>query len=133
MQFKGRIDTGVGVVFASKSPPCSIALLEILRFYPRLQLRESTGSCDRFVPVPSAAGGTGRRAAARAFASPVVFAGCYAAVDECRSGLSLMGGLWTAGFGARDSAPRCFSDSFAEEHGGAAGIANQIADPRWES
>ena len=106
MQFEGRIDTGVGVVFASKSPPCSIALLEILRLYPRLQLRESTGSCDRFVPVPSAAGGTERRAEEWARPRPVVFADRRSAVDERRSRVLLLGGVRAARLGARDSSLR---------------------------
>ena len=103
VQFKRRFDTGVGAVSASKNPPCSIAPLEVLRLYPRPQLRESTGSCDRFVPVSSAAGGTERRAEEWACSCPVVLADCRSAVDERRPRLLLMGGVRAARPGARDS------------------------------
>ena len=97
----------MGAVSASKNPPCSIAPFEVLRFYPRPQLRESTGSCDRFVPVSSAAGGTERRAEEWARPCPVVFADRRPAVDERRPRLFLMGSVRTARPGARDSSLLC--------------------------
>ena len=107
VQFKRRFDTGVGAVAASKNPPHSNALLEVLCLYPRPQPRGSTGSCDRFVPVSSAAGGTERRAEEWACSCPVVLADCRSAVDERRPRLFLMGSVRTARPGARDSSLLC--------------------------
>ena len=100
----------MGAVAASKSSPCPIAVLEVLRLYPRPQLRGPTGSRDRFVPVPSAAGGTERRAEEWACSCPVVFADRRSAVDERRPRVLLLGGVRAARLGARDSSLLCAPD-----------------------